>query len=217
VIAGMLSAIDKGRHCVCGWEANGGFLTGSDIERNGNVLTKLPTRDAVLPLLCALFASHSRQIKLTELFAQLPRRFSRAALLRNFSRATSLRIVERFSPPDAVMQNVYYHPNQIVVNDHNHSTLELTEAHAKQLDRIRQEIQTVFSPESGFAPVAKIIYTDGVRIIFDDGDVAHFRPSGNADELRIYSVSDTQERADWIANQGVAEPNGLLRRLERMV
>lgn len=39
VIAGMQRALFKGRHRVSGWEANGGFLTGSDIERNGNVLT----------------------------------------------------------------------------------------------------------------------------------------------------------------------------------
>ena len=35
-------------------------------------------------------------------------------------------------------------------------------------------------------------YTDGVRVLFDNGDVAHVRPSGNADELRIYAVADTQ-------------------------
>ena len=39
-------------------------------------------------------------------------------------------------------------------------------------------------------------YTDGVRILFANGEVAHVRPSGNADELRIYAVADTQRRAD---------------------
>jgi len=41
------------------------------------------------------------------------------------------------------------------------------------------------------------------------------RPSGNADELRIYAVADTQARADEIARLGVAEPDGILRKLER--
>jgi phosphomannomutase len=217
VIAGMQRAISKGCRRVCGWEANGGFLTGCDIERNGNVLTGLPTRDAFLPLLCALFAAHNRQITLPELFATLPRRFSRASLLRNFPRATSMKIIERFSPPEAIMQDVCYHPDHIIVRDPNQATLEVKEPYAEQLDQIRREIQTVFSTESGFATISRILYTDGVRIIFTDGDVAHVRPSGNADELRIYSVAGTQERADWIASQGVAEPNGLLRRLERMV
>lgn len=61
VIAGMQNVLSKGRQSVCGWEANGGFLTGSDITRNGNKLTALPTRDAVLPLLSALFAGSQSQ------------------------------------------------------------------------------------------------------------------------------------------------------------
>jgi phosphomannomutase len=217
VIAGMQRAVSKGRHRVCGWEANGGFLTGSDIERNSNVLTALPTRDAMLPLLCSLFAAHNRQITLPELFATLPHRFSHAALIRNFPRPTSMKIIERFSPPEAIMQEVWYHPDYIIAHDTNHAGLEVTKPHAKQLDQIRRELQTVFSAESGFAPIARLNYTDGVRIIFANGDVAHFRPSGNADELRIYSVADKQERANAITGQGVAEPDGLLRRLERMV
>lgn len=217
VIAGMERATSKGRPRVCGWEANGGFLTGCDIERNGNVLTALPTRDAFLPLLCALFAAHNRKITLPELFATLPRRFSRAALLRKFPRATSLKIVAKFSPPDANMQNVSYGADSIAVRDADNAPVEIKESNVEQLKRIQQELQTVFSAESGFGSITQILYTDGVRILFSNGDVAHFRPSGNADELRIYSVADTQERADAIASQGVAEPKGLLRTLEQMV
>lgn len=217
VIAGMQRAVSKGRHRVCGWEANGGFLTGSDIERNGNVLTALPTRDAMLPLLCALFASHNRQITLPELFSTLPHRFSRASLIRNFPRTTSMKIIERFSPPELSMQQVDYRPDHIIAYDSNHGTLETITPHLERLSQIRKELQTVFSAHSGFAQIARLDYTDGVRINFANGDVAHFRPSGNADELRIYSVADSQERADAIASQGVAEPDGLLRRLEGLV
>lgn len=217
VIAGIQRAVSKGRHRVCGWEANGGFLTGSDIERNGNVLAALPTRDAVLPLLCALFAARNRKITLPKLFATLPHRFSRASLIRDFPRETSMKTMERFSPPEAIMQEVSYQPDYIVAHDPHHATLELTKPQAQQLDQVRQELQTVFSAQSGFAPIARLNYTDGVRIIFANDDFAHFRPSGNADELRIYSVADNQERADTIASQGVAEPDGLLRRLERIV
>jgi phosphomannomutase len=46
--------------------------------------------------------------------------------------------------------------------------------------------------------------------------VAHVRPSGNADELRIYAVADTQQRADEIAEAGVS-PGGILRRLESIM
>ncbi|KAN0089829.1 Phosphoglucomutase, first 3 domain containing protein [Hyaloscypha variabilis] len=217
VIAGMLRAISKGRRRVCGWEANGGFLTGCDIERNGNVLTALPTRDAFLPLLCALFAAYKRKITLPELFDSLPQRYSRAAVLRNFPHTTSMKIMARFSPSESIVQNVCYHPDHIIVKDADQAMLELEEPHARRLGQIRKELQNIFSAEFDFAPITQILYTDGIRIVFSNGDVAHFRASGNADELRIYSVADTQERADSIAGQGVAEPNGFLRRLESMV
>ena len=60
-------------------------------------------------------------------------------------------------------------------------------------------------------------YTDGVRILFANGEVAHVRPSGNADELRIYAVADTQSRADAITAMGVEEPAGILRKMEKAV
>jgi phosphomannomutase len=178
VIAGMQEARRKGKRRVCGWEANGGFLTGSDIERNGATLPALPTRDAILPILATLFAAAEKQVSLVDLFAQLPKRFSRAALLEKFPRATSLKIVEYLASCD---------------------------------------LARFFTPALGFGTVRHIDYTDGVRVIFENGDVAHVRPSGNADDLRIYAVADTQSRADAIAAAGVAEPDGILRRLERAV
>ena len=59
-----------------------GFLTGSDIERNGAVLSALLTRDAILPILAVLFAAAESRISLVDIFDRLPKRFSRAALLR---------------------------------------------------------------------------------------------------------------------------------------
>jgi phosphomannomutase len=65
--------------------------------------------------------------------------------------------------------------------------------------------------------VSSLDLTDGVRIVFDNRDVAHIRPSGNADELRIYATADTQARADAIVAEGIREPDGILRSLERLV
>ncbi len=171
VIAGMEAALAAGRKAVCGWEANGGFLLGSDLSG----LRALATRDAFLPLLCALFAAEGGS--LGELFDRLPARFSKAALLKDFSRVTSLKILERLTPAT---------------------------------------IGRFFDAGLGFGELVRIDRTDGVRMIFANGDVAHVRPSGNADELRIYAVADTQERADAIAESGV-KPGGILRRLEEFV
>lgn len=128
-----------------------------------------------------------------------------------------MKIIERFSPPVANLQEPCYNGDHIIAYDHNQSQLAIMEPHIKQLDQISKELQTVFSAELGFAPISQLNYTDGIRMSFANGDVAHIRPSGNADELRIYSVADTQERADAIASKGVAEPDGLFRRLEAIV
>ena len=61
---------------IVGWEANGGFLTGSEIEKNGRHLSPLPTRDAVLPILCALYASseasHRTRLAISSAFPTRP-------------------------------------------------------------------------------------------------------------------------------------------------
>jgi phosphomannomutase len=179
VIAGMDAARKKGKKRICGWEPNGGFLVGSDIERadgkGSRVLKALATRDAFLPVVTVLVAAVERGCAVSELFARLPRRFSKAALLRNFPRAVSLRILDSL----------------------NEGT-----------------VATYFTPALGFGALRKIDRTDGVRVTFTNGDVAHVRPSGNADELRIYAVADSQGRADEIVAMGVREPDGILRAME---
>lgn len=71
------------------------------------------------------------------------------------------------------------------------------------------------APKSGFGYITRINYTDGVRVFFSKGDIIHVRPSGNANELRVYAVSDTPQRADAITTLAVAEPDGILRQLEK--
>jgi phosphomannomutase len=184
VIAGMEEALRQGKQRVCGWEANGGFLTASDFEKNGARLAALPTRDAFLPILATLAAAREAGLPLVDLFSRLPARFSRAALLKNFPRPAGLAIVERFSTDSG---------------------------------ETRAALREFFPSGLGFGAIERLDFTDGLRIVFSSGDVAHVRASGNADELRIYAVADTQERADRIAALGVAEPDGILRRLERSV
>jgi phosphomannomutase len=66
---------------LVGWEVNGGFLLGSDVTYQNVHLAKLPTRDAVLPILGALFAARHQNKKVSELFAELPQRFTGAGLI----------------------------------------------------------------------------------------------------------------------------------------
>jgi phosphomannomutase len=187
VIAGMTTAREKGRKRICGWEANGGFLLGSDIERNGRTLKALATRDAMLPILAVLFAAHERGLSLPDLFTTLPKRFSRSALLPDFPQAIGRKMVRQYSPETA------------------------------SFEQTRDRLQQFMPPDLLLGTIIGLNHTDGVRMIFATGDVLHFRPSGNADELRVYAVSDTEQRAALLAARCVAEPNGILRTIERAV
>lgn len=217
VIAGMEAARAAGKQAVCGWEANGGFLTGSVIRRAGRSLAPLPTRDAVLPIVAVLSAAKDQGVRLTELFARLPKRYSRAALIKEFPRARSLRIIERFSTANPEIREVVFATGGAAALDESRRELALSGDERAALNAIREALAEFFGAAAGFGGIAAINYVDGVRIFFGNGEVAHLRPSGNADELRIYAVADSQERADAIAALAVAEPEGILRRLERAV
>jgi len=54
-------------------------------------------------------------------------------------------------------------------------------------------IETVFSHVSG--EVAALDTTDGLRITFDNKEVIHLRPSGNAPEFRCYTEADSEARS----------------------
>lgn len=71
VIAGMEQARSAGARAVVGFEANGGFLLGSDVAVGGAVLPALPTRDAMLPILATLAAARAAGVTLAELVAAL--------------------------------------------------------------------------------------------------------------------------------------------------
>jgi len=50
--------------------------------------------------------------------------------------------------------------------------------------------------------------TDGLRLTFDNGEIVHLRPSGNAPELRCYAEADNMERAQALVTlslQRIAE------------
>lgn len=218
VIAGMEKALAAGKKAVCGWEANGGFLTGSDIVKNGKTLRALPTRDAILPIVALLCLARREGLSLINLFSRLPKRYSRAALIKQFPRAAALKMVKRLSPFDESVKMMEFKENaDPIFKDEDNRILEVDRAQPESMTAIKQILESVFSSDFGFDPITQMNFIDGVRISFHKGDIAHLRPSGNADELRIYAVADNQARADQIAEYAVAEPDGFLRKLADML
>jgi len=217
VIKSMQEALSSDKSRVVGWEANGGFLTGSSIRKNKKTLEALPTRDAVLPLLAALFSCIEKKCSLVELFAKLPPRYSKAGLIDQFPQETSRALIQRFSPSDDRVQEVHFEENSITLfftDGHSESASQPT---ADEQQDIRQRLTTYFSSERGFDDIARINTIDGIRIYFRNDDIAHIRPSGNAPQLRIYTVANTQTRVNEIVEMSLLEPDGLLRKLETEV
>lgn len=76
-----------------------------------------------------------------------------------------------------------------------------TEQSKSLVAELRNSERAIFDLMSSVSgSVASINYIDGVRVTFENGDIVHIRPSGNAPELRCYAEADTQQKADRLCN-----------------
>lgn len=160
VIEAMEQMLSSGLLNVVGFEANGGFLLGSSIDKHGKLLSPLMTRDAVLPILALLAMAKEKGCALSQLLANLPARFTGSDRLQSFPIEMSQQLLQSLS---ASMEAI--------------SALLVT---------------------LGAKPI-HIDQTDGIRIYLDNGEIVHYRSSGNAPELRCYAEANSQERANWLA------------------
>ncbi len=170
VIAQMEQMLAAGRQRVVGFEANGGFLLGSSITRQGHTLSPLMTRDAVLPVLALLAMAKGNGVALSQLTRDLPARFTGSDRLQSFPLESSRRILLELSTDMAAIDRL----------------LGPVGSEARRLDQV-----------------------DGLRIYLANGEIVHFRPSGNAPELRCYAEADTQLRANHLAAECLRLIRGL--------
>ncbi len=153
VIEKMQSLPHKQR--VAGYEANGGFLLGTDINLQHHTLSHLATRDAVLVILTAL--QHLQNIPLSQKIQQLPARYTHSTRIKNIPSKQSQAFLAQLNP---------------------------------------LILQTMFRPLCG--EITDINTLDGIRMIFENKDIIHFRASGNAPELRCYTESESYQKAQDI-------------------
>jgi phosphomannomutase len=217
----VISALDEtrrgGTHArIVGWEANGGFLIGGDIELSEGTLAALPTRDSTLPIVANLVAAAEQKIGLGILWDRLPARFGRASLLDNFPVAASRAILDNLIPPGDTIEVEFDGAGRVLDRSRPDLTsTPLGKSASTDWEQRKAVLTRFFTAALGFDEIVRINVLDGVRVYFCNGDVAHIRPSGNAPQLRIYANSDSQVRANQIVELGVREPDGILRRLER--
>ncbi len=103
VIAAMETLVAEGAGVVAGFEANGGFLLGSDLVKAGRPLRALPTRDAVLPMLALLAAARERGVPLSQLSDDLPPRYTASDRLQDFPVEHSRALLQRLTESSVAM------------------------------------------------------------------------------------------------------------------
>jgi phosphomannomutase len=160
----MAEALGRSKRCVIGFEANGGVLTGNPISSGSAELAALPTRDSVLPILCAFAAARQAGQPLSAHVAALSLPVAASDRIENFPTEQSQALVARLSQDETARQDF-------------------------------------FEP---FGKVAHVDLTDGLRVVFESGNILHLRPSGNAPEMRVYSEAATEALARDIIATAIA-------------
>ncbi|WIJ26749.1 phosphomannomutase [Devosia sp. RR2S18] len=79
----VVAAMENESDAVVGFEANGGTFVGRGVTINGRPLEPLATRDAILPLLCALGLAAKEGKSIDEIVAALPLQHALADRLQN--------------------------------------------------------------------------------------------------------------------------------------
>jgi phosphomannomutase len=196
-----------------GWEANGGFLTFSEIERGGRRLSPLPTRDATLPLLAALHAASERRVRLGDVFAALPARHSAAGLIDGVPSDASRSLAAAMAPPEPDIVTAIFAQGGLRLIDLDGKQGEASDEVARRLETLRRWIGNHFGTNQGFGAILRIEFLDGMRALFDNRDVVHIRPSGNAPQLRVYALANSEDRARTIVAMAIRESGGILHAL----
>lgn len=151
---------------VVGYEANGGFLVGSDIQINDKTLNALPTRDSVLPALIILAMSFEQSRAISQISLEFASRFTASDRIKNIPTEVSHRLIAD-------------------IKTNKEKKAELLACIIKDGAEEGEALEVIGIDE-----------TDGLRMTLNNGDIVHLRPSGNAPELRCYIESDDQKKVD---------------------
>jgi len=109
---------------IAGFEANGGYLLGSDVQLNGQPLKGLPTRDAVLPAIMLLVAAQKQSI--SSLVKSLPQRFTYSDRIQNFATEKSQDIIAQGKQDPASLLKELGFDNAVITSVDDTDGLRIT-------------------------------------------------------------------------------------------
>lgn len=102
----VIAAMDGQRGSVAGFEANGGFLLGSGLNKSGISLAALPTRDAILPALACIALAQKHGGKLFVLHGLLPARATASDRLENIPTQKSAAFIAALTHDPATVESL---------------------------------------------------------------------------------------------------------------
>lgn len=210
------------------FEVNGGAILCSYRQLEYGKLSPLPTRDAVLPIICALALAKSKNIDIEELmlqtFSNEYESHSYAGLVENLSKENitsglerysaeiGKKIIEDFSLYNKEIIEVIFNKSQIDFKNHKEEIILIEKNiinNAKRNKEILISYIKVFL-EIEEIDIVKINYLDGIRVYLSNSEIIHFRPSGNSSQFRIYIESHNEERAIKLVDKATMPHNGFL-------
>lgn len=100
VISGMSDARQAGAKVIIGFEANGGVLLGSEVERDGRRLAALVTRDAMLPILACLSLAQSEKTPISVLAERAGFSAALSGRLQNIPQHRTAELIRALSQKD---------------------------------------------------------------------------------------------------------------------
>ena len=175
VVATMNELQKQGKSAIAGYEANGGFLIADNIHLNDHLLKALPTRDAVIVMLALLHLSKLEQQPISLLAENLPKRYTYSDRIKNIPTEISQQILQTYREKESGMDKI--------IADFGNLSNSVTNSPEQSGNR-----SAIISTDN----------TDGLRILFDNQIIVHFRPSGNAPEFRCYTEAASTEEARQI-------------------
>ena len=210
-----MDAVHRGKgRSVVGWEANGGFMVGSELTFDGRKLSPLATRDAFFPILSVLLAAVEQKGSILDLLGKLPARFGKAGLIDQFPQESSRALLQKWTPDIEGLLDWELRDGGAQLRFSSGERRSATTEEILMIAHLCEEATQYFQPDEGFTAIQRMNYIDGVRFYFDNEDIGHIRPSGNAPQLRFYAVANAQLRADAMVELALREPDGLLRSME---
>jgi phosphomannomutase len=178
VVASMLAATAAGAKRVVGYEANGGFLLNSDIEMGGETDGRI------------LRAVPTRDAVIVMLGILLLAKTQGKTVSR-----LAAGLPARFTASDRLKDFATAKSAAILAN-----------FNSGDVAADRSAMEKMFGGICG--TVAGVNRTDGLRIVFQNEEIIHLRPSGNAPEFRCYAEAASDARAREITSRALAKVRG---------